>query len=166
MKRSCAEIEVVNWCTSLNLRQFSYVFVCRYNLFGHLYKLHLPQICYPQSLIWNFLREPITLEQHPNQSLYLLALTIAKFLRGDQIYHTNWPFEFWCQFNWDKLEPLQNSRGDLKFAIGGSIADLVTRGEKGLEKSIASKSLEVLSIFFLLLYLEDFVCKMYYNNYF
>lgn len=93
------------------------------------------------------MREPITLEQNPNQSLYLLALTIAKFLRGDQIYHKNQPFEFLCQFTWDALEPLQNSRKDLEFAIGGSIADLMTRGEKGLEKSVASKGLEVLNIY-------------------
>ena len=52
----------------------------------------------------------------------------------------------------------------MKFAIGGSIADLVTRGEKGLEKSIVNRSSEVLSIFYLLLYLEDFICKMYYNH--
>lgn len=100
------------------------------------------------------MRETITLEQNPNQSLYLLALTIAKFLRGDQIYHTNQPFEFLCQFTWDALEPLQNSQRDLEFAIGGSIADLMTRGEKGLEKSVASKSLEVLNIYFLPLYLR------------
>ena len=66
----------------------------------------------------------------------------------------------------DALEPLQNSRRDLEFAIGGSIVDFVTRGEKGLEKSVASRSLEVLNIFFLLLYLKDFACKIYYNHFF
>ena len=90
--------------------------------------------------------------QNPHQSLYLLPLSIAKSRWRDQVHHTKWQtnLQSYCvDWNLVSIRAITEHLRRLGNCNWSTIANLVTKGEKGFVESVVSMNL------------EGFVCKIY-----